>query len=56
MKLVVMLVMTPDMITEMSDFSKGALWDCRVGKRLTLIWRVQKGGSCQEGLVGGREG
>lgn len=50
MKLVVMLVMTPDMITDtkvMSDFSKGALWDCRVGKRLTLIWRVQKEGSCQ---------
>lgn len=40
MKLVVMFVMTLGVITdtkEGSDFSKGALWDCRVGEGLTLF-------------------
>lgn len=38
------------------SLSKGAVWDCRVGKRPTLIWRVQKESGHQEGLMGGRQG
>lgn len=39
-----------------SDLRRGASWDCRVGRRLTLTWRVQREGGHQEGLVGGRQG